>query len=494
MVNSTAMDIKEILKLKPEEIYKALAQKATSKVDLDTIKNQLDPTKHDVYDLVKRPKKSVQKPTGQKDGNGNDLTQTVQEEVNRIAIPFQKIIVKRAVGFLLGNKVKLSGSADSPTQKKLFEMVQRTWSDNKLDYFNRRLARTVMSQCEAAELWYLVEDTVGFWQSMLNKTKMAIGASAGKFRMRVKLLSPIAGDKLYPFYDEAGDMVAFSREYEVTENGKKLTRFDVFTSDYRVKLIKGDAGWTIDGKIEANPFKKIPVVYYSQDEPEWYDAQSMIDRIETLLSNFGDTNDYFGAPMVFTQGLITGFASKGERGKVLQGEKGADAKYLSWDSAPEAIKIEIDTLKELIYSMTQTPDISFSQMKGLGNLSGVALKLLFLDAHLKAENHTEVFGEMFQRRLNLIKSTIGNVIDISLLQDSNTMEIEPVITPYMPRNVKEDVEVLVQATSKPILSVKTALEHNPLASDPETELALMDEESKKELKIQQESLGASFNV
>lgn len=494
MVNSTAMDINEILQQKPEDIQKTLSQKAASKVEIETIKNQLDPTKHDVFDITKRPKKPVQKPTGQKDSNGNDVTQTVYEEVTRIAIPFQKIIVKRAVGFLLGNRVKLSGTAETDTQKKLLEMVKRTWSDNKLDYFNRRLARTVMSQCEAAELWYLVQEESGFWQGILNKLKLSIGASAGKFRMRVKLLSPIDGDKLYPFYDEAGDMVAFSREYEVIENSKKFTRFDVYTAEYRVKLLKGETGWAIDGKIEANPFKKIPVVYYKQDEPEWYDAQSMIDRLETLLSNFGDTNDYFGAPMVFVKGQITGFANKGERGKVIMGEKDAEASYLSWDSAPEAIKIEIETLRELIYSMTQTPDISFSQMKNIGAVSGVALKLLFLDAHLKAENHIEVFGEMFQRRLNLIKSTIGNVIDISLLPDVELLEVEPIITPYMPRNVKEDVEVLVQATSKPIISVKTALEHNPLVSDPETELLLMDEESEKELEIQQKSLGASFNA
>lgn len=488
------MDIKEILQQKPEDIQKTLSQKAASKVEIENIKNQLDPTKHDVFDITKRPKKPVQKPTGQKDSNGNDVTQTVYEEVTRIAIPFQKIIVKRAVGFLLGNRVKLSGTAETDTQKKLLEMVKRTWSDNKLDYFNRRLARTVLSQCEAAELWYLVQEESGFWQGILNRIKMAIGASAGKFRMRVKLLSPLSGDKLYPYYDEAGDMVAFSREYEVTENGKKLTRFDVYTADYRVKLLKGETGWAIDGKIEANPFKKIPVVYYQQDEPEWYDAQSMIDRLETLLSNFGDTNDYFGAPMVFVKGQITGFANKGERGKVLMGEKDAEASYLSWDSAPEAIKIEIETLRELIYSMTQTPDISFSQMKSIGAVSGVALKLLFLDAHLKAENHIEVFGEMFQRRINLIKSTIGNIIDISLVNDVDLLEVEPVITPYMPRNIKEDVEVLVQATGKAVLSVKTAMEHNPLATDPEAEMALMDEESEKELEIQQKSLGASFNV
>lgn len=486
------MDIKELLKGKPEDVYKSLSTKVEAKIQYEDIKKQLDPKEHDVFDVVKRPMKTVKRPSGQKDSTGKDVLTESKQEVNRIAIPFQRIIVNRAVGFLLGNSVKLKNYAETDTQKRLSEMIQKTWDDNKLDYFNRKLARKVFSECEVAELWYLIEEKGSFWQNVWQKIKAAVNGSAGKYRLRVKMLSQSSGDKLYPYYDETGDMVAFSREYQVTEEGKKITRFDVYTAESRMKLVKRDTGWELE-KSEANPFKKIPVIYYKQDEPEWYLVQSMIDRFETLISNFGDTNDYFGSPMIFTRGKILGFAEKGEQGKVLQGDKDAQAEYLSWESAPEAIKLEIETLKELIYSMTQTPDITFSQMKSLGNLSGVALKLLFMDAHLKVENHIELFGEMFQRRINLIKQVMGNVVDVSLAQDVELLDVEPVFTPYMPRNVKEDVEMLVHATNKPVLSVKTALEHNPLASDPETELALIEEEAKADLEIRQMELGATLN-
>lgn len=488
------MDIKELLRGKPEDMQKALAVKQESKVQYEDIKKQFNPYEHDVFDVTKRPKKEVKKPSGQKDTQGKDIMINSYEEVTRIGVPFQRIIVNRTVGFMLGHPVKLKGYAESDTQKKLFEMVRKTWDDNKLNYFNRKLARTVFSECEAAELWYLIEEKGNFWQSLWQKIKSAVTGSAGKFRMRVKLLSPSLGDKLFPYFDATGDMVAFSREYEAMENGKKITRFDIYTAEFSVKLKKSETGWEQDGKTEANPFKKIPVIYYKQDYPEWHFVQSMIDRFETMLSNFGDTNDYFGSPMVFVKGELKGFAQKGERGKVLQGDKDSDARYLEWQNAPEANKLEIETLKELIYSMTQTPDITFSQMKSLGNLSGVALKLLFMDAHLKVENHLELFGEMFQRRLNLIKTIMGTIVDISLVNDVELLEVEPIFTPYMPRNVKEDIEVLTQATNKSVLSVQTALEYNPLANDPETELALMEEEAKNDLENRQRELGASFNL
>lgn len=44
-----------------------------------------------------------------------------------------------------------------------------------------------------------------------------------------------------------------------------------------------------------------------------------IERMEELLSNCGDTNDYFGYPSYVVSGEIEGFAEKGEQGKVYNG-------------------------------------------------------------------------------------------------------------------------------------------------------------------------------
>ena len=76
--------------------------------------------------------------------------------------------------------------------------------------------------------------------------------------------------------------------------------------------------------------------------------------------------------------------------------------YVSWQQAPEAVKLEIETLLKLIYTITQTPDISFDAVKGLGAISGVALKLLFMDAHLKVQDKCEIFDDYLQRRVNVL--------------------------------------------------------------------------------------------
>jgi SPP1 family phage portal protein len=393
---------------------------------------------------------------------------------------------------VFGIPVKLKSYALDDAGKKLASMVQRTWDDNKLDYLNRKLARIVFSECEAAELWYLIDDST-FWQSLWAKIKSVVtGSVSAKFKVKVRLLSASMGDTLYPHFDEYGDMDAFSREYSLLdENGKPVPHFDVYTAEQIVKYVK-DGAW-VEVDRTANPFQKIPIIYYTQDYPEWYEVQNIIERFETLLSNFADTNDYFGSPMVKVTGKVLGFAAKGEQGKVLQLEKDANAEYLSWEQAPEAIKLELETLEKLIYSLTQTPNISFENMKNMGDVSGVALKLKFMDAHLKAENKIELFGEMFQRRLNLLKSVLGNVVDASLSAQVLTLEIEPVFTPYMPKNTKEEINILSVATGgKPVMSVKTALENNPLVGDIDEELKRLDEEANADTtRMQQSILGTS---
>lgn len=485
--------IKDTLSLPASDVYKALAAKDTPIVSYEDISKQLDPKQHAVFDTTKRPKKEVRKPNGRVDEKGNPLTDTSLEEVNRIGVGFQQIIINRAVGFLLGIPVKLRSYAADDPQKKLAAMVQKTWDDNKLDFFNRKLARKVKSECESAELWYLIEDA-SFWASLWAKIKSTVGINSGsKFKLRVRLLAESLGDKLYPHYDEYGDMDAFSREYTTIENGKKVTRFDIYTADQVVKLVKGEGGW-IEEKREANPFNKIPAIYYKQPVPEWYLVQNLIERYETLMSNFADTNDYFGSPMIKVTGKVLGFANKGEQGKVLQLEAGAEADYLSWQNAPEAIKLELETIEKLIYGLTQTPNISFENMKDMGDVSGVALKLKFLDAHLKTVNDIELFGEMFLRRINLLKSVLGTVVDTSLSAQVPLLEIEPVFTPYLPKNQKEETDILTTATGKPIMSVKTALEHNSLVGDVDEELKRMNEEAEAEIAASQNVINGTLGV
>ena len=250
-----------------------------------------------------------------------------------------------------------------------------------------------------------------------------------------------------PYFDETGDMVAFSRSFaRKDDSGNATDFFETYTDEEHCLWANGANGYEmVDGYPKPVAIGKIPIVFGHQDKFETQDVDKLIDRLEKLLSNFADTNDYHASPKIFTTGQINGWSKKGEAGAVIEGEEGATMQYVSWQNAPESVKLEIETLLKMIYTITQTPDISFDSVKGIGAVSGIALKLLFMDAHLKVQDKREIFDDYLQRRVNVIKAYIGQ-FNQSLKADCDSLLIEPEIVPYMIVDEKEQVEYWITAT------------------------------------------------
>ena len=151
--------------------------------------------------------------------------------------------------------------------------------------------------------------------------------------------------------------------------------------------------------------------------------------------------------------------------------------YVSWQNAPESVKLEIETLLRLIYTISQTPDVSFESVKGIGAISGTALKLLFMDAHLKVQDKKEVFDEYLQRRVNVIKAFVGQ-FSTTLENDADALEIEPEITPYTLTNEIDEINMWLSANgNKPLVSQKASVMGANLTQDPEKDFEQIQEEA-----------------
>ena len=450
---------------------------------------QYDPKLHDINDRVKRPDKMVvvdkdSEEYGEvKNINPNVELTTEQgfrlEPVARIALAIQKLIVKRAVAFIFGNPPDYNSDAETGAEKETLSRLKRVFADVKERTLNRRIARSLFNAQEVAECWYPVEQL---------KPHNRYGFPT-KYKFRVAIFSPALGDRLWPYFDDARDLIAFSREFTKKDSDLKTrTYFETYTADaHYLWTCQGDksAGqannnWEmVEGYPKQNPIGKIPIVYASQPQAEWADVQNLIDRLEKLLSNFADTNDYHASPKIFVQGTVKGFARKGEAGAIIEGEDGASAQYLSWASAPESVKLEIDTLLRLIYTITQTPDISFDTVKGIGAISGVALRLLFMDAHLKVQDKCEIFDEYLQRRCNIVTAFLG-LADVKNADAANAIIIQPQITPYIIEDELSKINILQAANGgKQIASQSSTIKRLGWADDPDAELAEIQAEEDR---------------
>lgn len=446
------MDIKEILQLEFDKVLDKLCveKDGHKKKDVEQFIKEYTGD----HEILKRPKKKI---TIQK-----DPVKYKYIDRARLPITLQQKIVSFASGFLFGSPIKYVLNDEKYNDE--YNKMDKVFRDNKTQYFNRKLARTVMSETRAAEYWFPVK-------------------REGSVMLRVALWSKSNGDELYPHFDDMGDLDAFTRRYTTSEENKTVLHADVYTANMTYLGVKKDnAEWQVTN--EPNPVGKIRVVYYEKDYPEWYLVQRLIDRAEMLISVHADTNDYYGDPMLKVFGEYGGGIEKADDGKAFfftsQGTDGSgkpvygDADYLVWESMPESKKMELENLLRLIYSLTSTPDLSFDNVKGIGAISGVAIRMMMTDAKLKGLMNQEIFGEGLLRRFNLLKHMMTVLKMLSGVED---MEAEVMFSDPLPVDYTEMVESLVTASGgESIMTKETAVRLNPFVQDTDAELQRMEEQ------------------
>lgn len=399
-----------------QKIIDTLKQGKDKTKIIEEARKQLDPKQHDIMNpILRRPKN--------KDENDKN------KDVISIALAYQKWIVRKEKAMIFGNQPILRANPKDETEKAVLKAIERILHDIKEPSFNRKLAESIGSFTEGGELWYLKEgkdihDSYGF------KTKMNIKAM---------LLSLKKGSELFPCKDDFDDMIAFSRNYTKKVDGKEVEYFEVYTQNFTY-LFENLKEWKIiEGYPKKQELDKIPAVFGEQENVSWYDVQDLIERIEVLVSDHGEVNDRNAYPILKVIGKLKNYLNKGPGGGV-ELDKESDMSYLSWDQATDSIKLEIDNLVRNIQLFSQTPNISFDEVKSLGALSGTALKMLFLDAHLKVMEKREIYDEYLQRRINIIKKILAT-LNPSWKSAIDNLVIEPEIVPYMVENEKEQVEI-----------------------------------------------------
>lgn len=452
-------------------------------------------TNQDEYDGIHKILLRLDKETGE-----GATAKTVP--VAKLVTTFQKTITNLAVAFLFGRPVKYVLDSEDDTQDA-FTAMEDLFRQKKMQYIDRKIARRTMIEKRCAEYWYATNDTFDATNPKTPDDPEYIASKVG-----VMLLSIKTGYEIFPYYDQYGDLVAFTMKYsgkvydKTTKKVMSKNYVKVLTNTIILTYIQTGSGYTEESR-DTNLFNKIPVIYYQQEQSEWKDVQTLIERYEEHISNHADENDYYAAPILKVKGKIVLPPDKKQSGKTLQFDSQptpdgkdimyGDAEYLTWDQAPESLKLEGNNLRDLIYTLSSTPDVSFGNVKGLGAISGIALKLLFFDATLKAMNHHEVFGEGLARRVNLVKRILS-VTNVALANQLATMQVTVKFQDPTPQDIKEAIETLTEGLAgKPVMSRKTALRNNPLVIDAKQEELDMDEDENRNTSAEGLQAG-SFNI
>ena len=416
-----------------------------------------NPERHEIIvDKKKYPdrkvlEKEAEKVFDEKTGKTYEIEAKYKTEpVNRISIPLEQDIVNIQTAFTVGTEPSMDCTPTDDDENKLLDAVKAVFKSNKIKYQNKKIVRAWLSEQEVAEYWYVTDDD-SFWAKFWKKVKTTFGGKVKPTKkLKSVLWSPFRGDKLYPFFNDEGKMIAFSREY------KKKLMDDSETTCFMTITDKMVYQWDLAKGYEermsfAHGFPKLPILYAYRPEPYCKKIKTFRVRLEKLLSNYADCIDYHFFPLLKLVGSVAGFAGK-TKDRIVKLEDGADAQYLTWNQVPETIRFEAETLTNNAYDMSNTPRISFETLKGVGKASGTAFRFMFMGAHMSVSNHAEVIGEFLQRRVNFLVSALGAINPTEFNKASQTIDIETDLVPYMIDSEDDNVNTAVRAVEGKIWS------------------------------------------
>ena len=456
-------DIKEVLALQDinQKIHYLKKGRKTELPDIVKLYNDWNPNRHEIitdeekYPKIKvtlKPEKQYTDPT-----TGKEYTEPEQKKLvdpNRIALPIEQDIVNIQTAFTVGTEPLLDCKPEQ-SEEGLLTALKQVFKKNKIKYQNKRAVCSWLAEQEVAEYWYVVKDD-GFWAKLKRKVAGIFGKSMPEYRLKSVLWSPFRGDKLYPFFDDNGDLVALSREYKKKGlDDDETVCFMTVTKDmvYQWEL---DSNWQDKGSFRHN-FKKMPIIYMYRPEAYCVKIKTLRIRLEKLLSNYADCIDYHFFPILMLFGDVEQLSGELKNRIVQLTGISANAQYLTWNQVPETVKFEAETLLSQIYGLTNTPRISFDSLKGTGNaVSGVAFDYVFMSTHLNVENLNETVGEFMQRRVNFLVSALGS-LNSNLAEAADTIDIDVQMQPYRLEDLAEKIDTALKAKNGELWSQERAI-------------------------------------
>lgn len=375
----------------------------------------------------------------------------------------QRYINEIELFFLLGNPIKWSKIDGSDAAFNLFKDFLR---ETRFDSTMRSVKRIAGSETEAAKLYHLYRD------------------ENNNAQISVVTLARSKGYRLRTMFDQYGNLVAFAYGYVLREKGKGVMHWDIQTAQNLIYCSKGATAWDVE--ILPNPTGKINILYYRQPKA-WDGVEPRLEREEMLDSKIGDANNYFADPtLVATADAISSIADTNTTGKLIQiTGTNSDVRYLNPPQSSELRTQEKQDLRDSILFDTFTPDFSFEALKGLGTLSGKAIKNAMSLAYIKRANRIEMYGEVVDREKNVIIACL-KFLHPEMTAEFDKLKVSFEFSEPFDEDIQSGWSAISQLYSSGLISLETAISELGVTDAPKQELKRIQSEKGAQAKSEEE--------
>ena len=470
------------------KVIEKLKKKSVVVPSWDKLVFDYDPTKHHIVNDV----------LTLKDKKRSDGT---YEKSARIHIGLEQLLSRRVAEFTFAIPVKrvysnINDEKGKPNdiRQAIAKAMEAIYKNARIDAVNLKRGLAFYASCEIFTMWYAVR-----------KDNNLYGEPC-EHKLKCKTYSPMYGDALYPLIDEMGDMLAMSFEYKRTVEDREVTYFETYTENRhyiwmqnldngaweQVLFEENEEGEEISGTEIV--IEKIPGVYAHRDAPVYYGLTNLREEIEYTLSRNSNVIAYNAAPVLKISGGIKGNEDKGESRRIVRVENGGDVAYVSWQQAIEALKYHVDTMLKLYWMQAQIPDISFENMKSLGNIGFDARQTMLTDAHLKIGDEAGVWLEFLERENNVIKAFMKTMFP-KWKDEIDNVSVEHVITPFIQNDEMAEINKRMKANGgKAIESQLESIQKYGQSDDAQATLEQIENEDKRAAETRASSFSMGEQV
>ena len=401
---------------------------------------ELDPACHDCLFDLNIPSICVKV-------SDNDYREVKYE---RVAMPFQRIILNKQVQHLTGNPMEFTLMETDPTDEQMrqYQVLKQYWKRRNQDGMKRRFVEKQMSLGDAGLLYYM--DYKG--------------------EIKSRLLSFDKGYVLCPHNDDNGDRVAEAVYY----HSKGRDYIDMYTDRMLYRFVNGvddttgeTTGWTVaKGYPKEHGFSEIPLVT-KRGDVVWNDAQSIIESWEVLNNVFNAIQKRFGWGLLYIKGT---FASKAQKiaGNVVLNDTSLDGKGDAKFLTPPSPEGTIQTLEKLEKCIKLAGGATFilpEDVKLSGEIAGISIQLTqSLDIE-KAEQNAIEYQNVADKMLRLFKEGLSKElvrkgIDKAAFTEYGKLNVGASFRIWTPYSKSEYNQMLIQLKGAGLISTKTGVEKN----------------------------------
>ena len=399
---------------------------------------------------------------GRKDKVHSDGT---MDKAARIPLALEKLLTKRVTDFTFAIQPKrVYSNADTDTRKAIVKAMESVYKHAHIEWENIKRGVAYYASCEIFTLWYVVE-----------KPNTLYGFNS-KFKLKCRTFSPMDGSTLYPLFDETGDLLAISLEYTKKVANEEITFFETYTAEEYRKWKSAGKDWEV---VTSEPISilKIPGAYLWRKKPIFAGLQKLREDLEYTLSRNSDIVAYNSAPILKVVGKLEGEVHKGETRRVYRVTEGGDVGYVSWMQSVEAQKFHTDSLMKHFWMQSQMPDISFENLKSLGNIGYSARKMLLTDTHLKIGEEKGAWLEFLNRESNVIKAFLKQM-NVEWKDEVDEVQVEHIITPFIIEDEQEKIDMHMKANGgKPVESQRESIQYLGKSANVDETIRQINEEA-----------------